>query len=75
MEKGEDRRRRLAYFIADYTKEYGYPPSVSDMAEILNTVKSNVHHHLRLLEDAGVLSHVPGRARSWVVSEPLPDLP
>lgn len=59
-------REDILEYIQAHTQKVGYPPSVGEMANHFDTVKSNIFHHLVKLEEEGVLRHVPGKARSWV---------
>jgi len=63
--KGQRRRQDILEFIQDYRGFKGYYPSVGEIAYGLNTMKSNIHHHLLLMEKEGTLTHAPGIARSW----------
>ena len=63
--RGINRRDHLLMFIFDYRQANGYSPSVSEMAQELGTVRSNVHYHLRELQEAGLIEYTRGVARSW----------
>lgn len=66
-QRGKNRRDRIVAYVRNYTTEYGQSPSIDEIAIALGTVKSNVYHHLRQLEQDGVAVHRPGRARSWMI--------
>lgn len=66
--RGDTTRQKLREFILAYRTTNGYPPSMDEIAVGLETVKSNVHYHLSLMEKAGEATHHPGRARSWNVA-------
>ena len=63
--RGINRRDQLLLFIADYRAGHGYSPSVSEIAKELGTVRSNVHYHLRELQEARLIEYTRGVARSW----------
>ena len=68
MQHGQNRRTALLTFIALYRMQYGYSPSVSEMADALKTARSNIHYHLRTLEEDGRITRTKGVARSWSVA-------
>jgi repressor LexA len=50
------RQRDILGFIATYTQDHGYPPSVRDIGKAMGLASaSTVHSHLTKLERAGVL--------------------
>lgn len=59
-------REHLLEYLTEYHIKHHFSPSIGEMAEEFQTVRSNIHHHLRHLEQEGLLSHEPGKARSWV---------
>jgi DNA-binding transcriptional ArsR family regulator len=48
-------------------KAYGRPPSISEIAEALGTVKSNAYAHVNKLEDAGLIMRIEGDRNVIVV--------
>ncbi len=61
-------RYEMLDFISRFIKEYGYAPSLREIAEGIGLAAvSNVHHHLKQLEEEGYIRRAPGAARSIVV--------
>ena len=65
--KGNKRRDDLLNYIRKFHAREGFAPSISEMAEEMNTTKSNIYHHVLLMEREGLLTHNPRTARSWLV--------
>ena len=65
--KGEQKRDRIAEYIFRYREQHGYAPSITEIADEMGTVRSNVHRHLSLLQREGRITSTPHVARSWVV--------
>ena len=65
--RGNTKRDAIVEYIYEYRVQNGYAPSVTEIAEHVGTVRSNIHHHLRLLQQEGRLTAHPHIARSWVV--------
>jgi repressor LexA len=56
QKRAELRREEIWEFIADFTAEHGYNPTIRQIAEGLGIASiGNVHHHLRVLARRGVL--------------------
>ncbi len=66
--RGLERRRYILDFVAEYQHHNGYAPSVREISQEVGTVPSNVHHHLRVLEEEGVIARTPGIARSYTIN-------
>ena len=64
---GVDRRDLILSYILQYQQENGFSPSVSEISTEVGSVRSNIHHHLRVLSQEGRLTSKSGFARSWVV--------
>lgn len=68
---------RLYNFIRDFTAAHGYGPSRVDMQVGLGWASSSVpQHHIRRLKLAGLVTEIPGAARTIrvvEVAEPLLD--
>jgi repressor LexA len=45
----------------------GYPPSVRELAQALDTTVSTAHYHLVRLRALGKIAYLPGLARTVVV--------
>jgi SOS-response transcriptional repressor LexA len=65
--RGVARRDLILAYILQYQQQNGFPPSVSEISTEVGSVRSNVHHHLRVLSKEGRLTSTSGFARSWVV--------
>lgn len=64
-------------FIHYYTKLNGRPPAEADLQRYFGTAPPTVHQMILTLEGKGLISHIPGAARSIRVllpKEQLPDL-
>lgn len=60
-----DKQERLLNFILDFHKEYGYPPSIREMAQGMGVSSpSTIKAMLDRLEAKGMLTKSSGRARS-----------
>lgn len=53
--EGEARREQILKFIAEYSKENGWPPSGAEIAAEIGVSATAVSKHLRRLEDEGRL--------------------
>ncbi len=65
MKKTTDKQERFLKFIKDFCQEYGYPPSVREIAKGLGLAStSGVKSMIDRLTDKGVLRKEPGMARA-----------
>jgi repressor LexA len=63
------RQREIYDFIARYSEEQGYPPTVREIGEAVGLASpSTVHAHLANLERAGMLHRDPTKPRALVLS-------
>ena len=62
-------------FIATYTKLHGRPPAEADMEQYFRVTPPTVHQMVLALERRGLISRVPGKARSIEVLVPVESLP
>ena len=59
-----DRQRQVYDFISHYVEKYGYAPKLREIGEHLEiNSRGTVHRHLRSLEEAGLITMEPDRAR------------
>lgn len=59
------KQRRIYDYILSYTNEYGYPPSVREIASAVGLKSpSTVHFHLKALEEAGAIVRDSGKTRA-----------
>jgi SOS-response transcriptional repressor LexA len=55
--------------IRKFTLEYGYPPCVREMAQIMRVTPTAVRQYLESLERKGAIRRTPGTSRSVVLVE------
>jgi repressor LexA len=66
------KQTRIYEFILAYTQEYGYPPSVREIADAVGLKSpSTVHFHLKSLEEAGVITRGAGKTRAITAVTPM----
>jgi repressor LexA len=63
-DRGEQRRRRIMQFVADFALRHGYGTSVREIAKAVGLAPTTVHYHVEVLTQAGKLRRVPGKART-----------
>ena len=58
-------QQKIYDFIVSYQAEYGFPPSVREIAGAVGLKSpSTVHFHLKALEEAGAISRGTGKTRA-----------
>lgn len=57
----------LPTYLAQFAHQYGYGPSVRDIAQNFDVSVSTVHRTLLRLVNEGVVMRQAGRARTWRV--------
>lgn len=62
-------------FIATYTKLHRRPPAEANLQEYFGVTPPSVHNMILTLEKRGLISRIPGRARSIEVLVPRAQLP
>lgn len=62
-------------FIYYYTRINKVPPTELDMQQYFRTTPPTVHQMVLKLDESGLISRVPGKARSIQVLLPLDQLP
>ncbi len=62
-------------FIYNYTMLYGTPPAETDIYRYFRVLPPTAHQMIVRLERKGLISRVPGQARSIKVLVPVEDLP
>jgi repressor LexA len=68
------KQQRIYDYILSYTEEYGYPPSVREIASAVGLKSpSTVHFHLKALEEAGVIIRGTGKTRAITPTQPVGD--
>ena len=65
-----DMIRRILRFIDQYTKSYGYPPSIRDIGEEFGYASNvAVQYQLKIARENGWLDRTPKRSRSIRVTK------
>lgn len=65
-----DRGRLIYEAIRDFAAEYGYPPTVRELALSVGLASaSGVQHHIDRLVRAGLVTRDPERARTLRITE------
>lgn len=63
-----DRQTHILEAIRSYTKEYGYPPSVREIGQLVGlSSSSTVQAHLRSLEKKGLIRRDPTKPRTLIM--------
>jgi repressor LexA len=62
-------------FIYNYSKIHGRAPAEGDLERYFGTTPPTIHQMILKLEEKGLISRVPGQARSIRLLIPLEDLP
>lgn len=62
------RQREVLATITELTERRGYPPTIREIGAAVGMASpSSVHHHVRALEQAGLLSRSQGRPRVRII--------
>lgn len=64
IDRGIARRESILTFLRSYIEQYGYPPSMAEIAEEERIAKSAVRHHLYRLQRDGLITMTPNKYRS-----------
>lgn len=62
-------------FIYAYTKVNGRPPAEADIQRFFRVTPPSVHQMILTLDSAGLISRIPGQARSIQLLLPPDELP
>ncbi len=66
--KLSERRQAIIHFVAEYTRERGYPPSVREICKAVGLISpASVQRHLVILEQQGFLRRDPSKPRALEV--------
>jgi repressor LexA len=66
-------QQRIYDYIAETTRQQGYPPSVREIGEAVGLKSpSTVHFHLKHMEELGVLSKGAGKGRAITLTDRQP---
>jgi repressor LexA len=67
---GSERRRQIVQAIRAHVRRYGYAPTYTEIMDATGIPsKSNIHHHLHVLQAQGVLEHTYGKSRTLRLKE------
>ena len=70
MSKLTRKQQQIYDYIISFTQEYGYPPSVREIAQAVDLKSpSTVHFHLKGLREAGLISQAEGKTRAISVTD------
>lgn len=61
---GDRMRARIYEFIVDFWSANGYAPTIREIARGVDLHPSSAHHHIHILERAGLLTSTSGAMRS-----------
>ncbi len=74
MEELKPKEKRILDFITDFTKSYGFPPSVRDIASGVGIKSaSTVHAYIKALNDKGAINKTSGRSRGLRSADNRPE--
>lgn len=62
-------------FIHNYSKIHGRPPAESDLEKYFRVTPPTIHQMVLKLEEKGLISRVPGQARTIKVLVPAEEIP
>lgn len=63
-------RRHIIEFVRAFVDEWGFPPSVREIAEAIGLSSSTAQYHLQCLYRAGWMHRATGKPRAIVVLDP-----
>ncbi len=67
------KQQKIYDYIVSYTADFGYPPSVREIAGAVGLKSpSTVHFHLKALEEAGAINRGTGKTRAITAAEDGP---
>ena len=69
-QRQEDNARLIYSYIISFEKEYGYPPTITQIAQACYMSRTTVVRHLDWLEAWGYLLREPGLPRAITVIDP-----
>jgi repressor LexA len=63
------RQKQILDFIERCLRQKGFPPSLRDMCDALGLASpGSLHRHLQILESEGLLTRLPGKKRTWTLT-------
>ena len=66
---GKRRREQIVAFIGDFWQQYGYSPSLTEIARAVGCSVQTTSKHLAILQSSGVLTRQARTARSIVLEK------
>lgn len=70
MKKLTEKQQQIYDYILTFTDEFGYPPSVREIAEYIGLKSpSTVHFHLKGLRAAGLIQQAEGKTRAISITD------
>jgi DNA-binding MarR family transcriptional regulator len=73
--KWTEKQGQYLAFIHNYSKINGRPPAESDLEKYFRVTPPTIHHMVMKLEEKGLISRVPGQARTIRVLVPAEEIP
>lgn len=66
-----EKQQKIVNFLISFTSKHGYPPTVREIAKHLNTPYTRtIEHHLKKLEEKGIIKRDRGVSRGIKLSNP-----
>jgi len=75
MKPFTDKQAQYLAFIYNYSKIHGRAPAEADLERYFKTTPPTIHQMILKLEKEGLISRVPGQARSIRLLVPPEELP
>ncbi|GGX36327.1 LexA family protein [Streptomyces noursei] len=60
-----DSQVRIANAMRELADDFGYPPSMREVAASVGLSPSTVAYHLKTIEERGIITHTPQRNRTY----------
>jgi repressor LexA len=73
--KWTDKQGQYLAFINNYTKIHGRAPAEADLEKYFTVTPPTIHQMILKLEEKGLISRIPGQARSIKLLVPREDIP
>lgn len=68
MNQGSLMRESIRYFIIQYAKDHGYPPSFREIGEGVDLCSSSsVYAHMKRMREEGMIDYIDGAPRTITV--------
>jgi len=73
--KWTEKQGQYLAFIYNYTKIHGRAPAEAEMERYFKVAPPTIHQMILKLEENGLISRIPGQARSIMLLVPKEDIP